>query len=459
MTLSLNNARKSYTGNGVTTAFTGPAAIDASHLVVKLLNLTTGVMGAPLTLNTHYSVTGAGTFTSGQSRASTTITFVTPPTSNQQVYIDLIPPDEQTLSYPEGGQFPALSHAQALDRITMRLQSLALLFRRSLAFPDGADLDFELPVASERRGKALIFDDDVTAAPSVANLTVSTFHFVSGAPSSGLGQNGDVAIDETVWDVYRKESGSWVLRGRIEGATGAAGATWLTGTGVPNNASGQNGDFYFRSATSDVYQKIAGSWGSPIANLQGASGSGTGDVIGPAGVTDGRFALFDGTTGKLLKQHTGGPGALAVLNSVGASQIDAGAVTFAKLSDVATATQIRSNTADKVLTTDDVYSANEPVTISYGASWAPDLNAGFWQIMTLTGALNMGAPTNAKLGQEVIITLIQDGTGGRAITLPSNFKLGTFTPSTAANKVDMIVGAVKSVSPLEIHGSYKTGVL
>ncbi|MGH6893723.1 MAG: DUF2793 domain-containing protein, partial [Dongiaceae bacterium] len=37
---------------------------------------------------------------------------------------------------------------------------------------------------------------------------------------------------------------------------------------------------------------------------KGADGAGTGDVVGPASSTDGRFALFDGATGKLLKQHS-----------------------------------------------------------------------------------------------------------------------------------------------------------
>lgn len=70
----------------------------------------------------------------------------------------------------------------------------------------------------------------------------------------------------------------------------------------------------------------------------GNAGAGSGDVVGPASVTDGRFALFDGGTGKLIKEHTGVPGALAVLNTVGASQIDANAVTNAKLDTMAQGT-------------------------------------------------------------------------------------------------------------------------
>lgn len=47
----------------------------------------------------------------------------------------------------------------------------------------------------------------------------------------------------------------------------------------------------------------------------GPSG-GSGDVVGPASSVDGRFALFDGLTGKLLKQSTLSPGALAALSTI-----------------------------------------------------------------------------------------------------------------------------------------------
>lgn len=48
--------------------------------------------------------------------------------------------------------------------------------------------------------------------------------------------------------------------------------------------------------------------------LEFVAGSGSGDVVGPTGATDGRFVLFDGATGKLIKQHTGAPGTAAVLD-------------------------------------------------------------------------------------------------------------------------------------------------
>ncbi len=41
-----------------------------------------------------------------------------------------------------------------------------------------------------------------------------------------------------------------------------------------------------------------------LTAIKGTDGNGTGDIVGPNGVTDGNVAVFDGVTGKLLKQQT-----------------------------------------------------------------------------------------------------------------------------------------------------------
>lgn len=65
--------------------------------------------------------------------------------------------------------------------------------------------------------------------------------------------------------------------------------------------------------------------------------SGSGDVTGPTSSTDSNVALFDGTTGKIIKDG-GALGALAALNSVSASQIDSGAVNTDELASNAVTT-------------------------------------------------------------------------------------------------------------------------
>lgn len=67
-----------------------------------------------------------------------------------------------------------------------------------------------------------------------------------------------------------------------------------------------------------------------------ASGSGSGDVSGPASATNGALALYDGTTGKLLKVG-GVPGGAALLN-VGSIAGTVAAGDDARLSDARTPT-------------------------------------------------------------------------------------------------------------------------
>lgn len=44
------------------------------------------------------------------------------------------------------------------------------------------------------------------------------------------------------------------------GSNGTNGATWTSGTGVPADTLGSDGDFYLRTDTGDVYKKVAGTW-------------------------------------------------------------------------------------------------------------------------------------------------------------------------------------------------------
>lgn len=85
----------------------------------------------------------------------------------------------------------------------------------------------------------------------------------------------------------------------VKGDTGATGATGPTGAAGANGTNGTNGtkwyegagapstthvdgDFYLNTTNGDVYQQVAGAWGSPIENLTGPtgpSGSGSGDML------------------------------------------------------------------------------------------------------------------------------------------------------------------------------------
>jgi hypothetical protein len=65
-----------------------------------------------------------------------------------------------------------------------------------------------------------------------------------------------------------------------DGADGADGSSFLSGAGAPSGGLGVNGDTYLNTTNGDLYgPKSGGSWGSPVGNLTGptgASGSGGG---------------------------------------------------------------------------------------------------------------------------------------------------------------------------------------
>lgn len=64
----------------------------------------------------------------------------------------------------------------------------------------------------------------------------------------------------------------------LSGDEGQPGSQIYSGSGVPSDASGIDGDWYFRT-NGDVYQKAAGTWGSALFSIVGPIGP-----TGPAGV-------------------------------------------------------------------------------------------------------------------------------------------------------------------------------
>lgn len=68
-----------------------------------------------------------------------------------------------------------------------------------------------------------------------------------------------------------------------DGIDGAAGSVWRTGSGVPDNAVGTDGDYYLRTTTGDVYLRTAGAY-AIVANIMGPAGAdGADGAVGPEG--------------------------------------------------------------------------------------------------------------------------------------------------------------------------------
>jgi len=142
MTVSASTSRADYTGNGVTTAFTVPFYfLDNTHLIVYRTQLSTGVV-TTLALTTDYTVTGAGVSSGG------TVTCLVAPTSDQRISILRNISLDQLTHYVDNDPFPASSHENALDKLTMIAQQLTEAINRAVTAAPNATGSMALPSAT-----------------------------------------------------------------------------------------------------------------------------------------------------------------------------------------------------------------------------------------------------------------------------------------------------------------------
>lgn len=101
----------------------------------------------------------------------------------------------------------------------------------------------------------------------VVVVLTNTVRNGSGAPGSGLGNDGDFYIDTTAWKVYGPKSTTWPSGVDMVGTSGSDGASVLSGAGAPGSGLGNDGDTYINVTNGDVYGPKATTWGSPVGNL------------------------------------------------------------------------------------------------------------------------------------------------------------------------------------------------
>ncbi len=168
------------------------------------------------------------------------------------------------------------------------------------------------------------------AFPTVDGVSV-------GVSESILDKINATGADRGIWTLTDAGSGGtpWVLTRRNDADTSAE---VTAGLHVPVVAGTLSGGKTYRLDTAD-----------PIAlnttSLSFSVAAGAGDVVGPGSATDGRIALFDGTTGKLIKVSSETPAsilaaAIAVDPVAGGAPVD---VTKAAASAGAAGTWSRSD--------------------------------------------------------------------------------------------------------------------
>lgn len=111
-------------------------------------------------------------------------------------------------------------------------------------------------------------------SPPGQQINEATWLFGNGDPSDSLGEDGNLYLDRDTIVIWKKENGVWT---KIADLSGADGATWHTGAGAPVNTLGSDGDFYFRVGTGalagTIYMKVSGSWVKQVDIDQGSDGA------------------------------------------------------------------------------------------------------------------------------------------------------------------------------------------
>lgn len=111
--------------------------------------------------------------------------------------------------------------------------------------------------------------------------------------------------------------GDWSLWKGQTGDAGASGSTWYTDSADPDDGDGADGDFFIQSADGvtylegDIFQKVGGTWGTPIMNVKGPDGlDASAGFYGNINVEDNSLGspLVIGTTYTKINQFdTAGP--------------------------------------------------------------------------------------------------------------------------------------------------------
>jgi len=149
MTVSTSNNRNSYTASGGQTVFPYTFKVFLSTDILVYQN------GVLKTLATHYTVSNVGVDGGGN------VTLVTGATAGDKIILLRSISFTQGTVYPNNDKFPARSHENALDRLTMLCQQLNEVDQRALLLPQ-TSLYSALSVPDPSAAKFLRWKADLT---------------------------------------------------------------------------------------------------------------------------------------------------------------------------------------------------------------------------------------------------------------------------------------------------------
>lgn len=113
--------------------------------------------------------------------------------------------------------------------------------------------------------------------------------------------------------------------------------------------------------------------------------------------------------------------------------------------DKASTSDLLSGAAN-VMSMDNVEAALAYAAVSFSSTVTLNFNSTRRATFTATSAFTLANPSNMRTGQDVVVVITQDATGGRTWGVGSAWKFPGGTPalSTAANAVDVVAGTVQA---------------
>lgn len=181
MTVASTQNRISYAGNDVITAFAFPYLFFANtDLKVILVVDATGVETVQ-TIDTHYSVTGAGEESGG------TVTMVTPPATGESLVIIRELSLTQDLDLVENDALPAEEVEKAFDRQTMMVQQAIEAVGRSVTLPEGFTGSFDGTLPTPVANTAIVVNstgDGLAEGPTVTDIASAQTNATAAAASA-----------------------------------------------------------------------------------------------------------------------------------------------------------------------------------------------------------------------------------------------------------------------------------
>lgn len=437
MTVSSTTARVSYSGNGSTTAFAVSFYFLANSHLKVILRSAAGVETVQV-LNTNYTVTGAGNPAGG------TVTMVVAPPTGTTLTIARNVPLTQETDYQPNDPFPAESHEQALDKLTMIAQQQSDTGARSLYYPitDSASISGELPNSSARANRYLAFN---SAGVPTVDGTLPAQIYLGAKNSDPATRNDGTALQ--AGDLYFSTTSNAM---RVYNGAGWQDVT--AGTSFPSQVFSGDG-----TTTAFTMSSTPGSLGSIEVFISGVRQRPTADYLWSSGTTlTFTSAPAVGTNNIFVRWLTTQAINVPADGSVTTAKIVDGAVTNAKLAAGAAAANIGYTPADdaavvKLTGAQSIAGAKRGtvVALTDGATITADFAAGNNFSVTLGGNRQLANPTNQTAGQSGVITITQDGTGSRTLAYGSNWKFSGGTApvlTTTANAVDLLVYFVESAS-------------